>query len=477
MAIALEPIQSERTSESKAFFTKAATVPWKAELDKAADRFHEIGAWVAIVFNAVFSLNDYFVVPDEWFRFFIFRISVSLVTLIALLLWKQFRFPSAYMIFVPYVLICIENAYMWSYMSVEDFRTHTLAYIAIYIGASMLIVWRYFWSILVVVISIIANVVFLSMNSELTLDAIMTNGGILVGSVAVFSVLLLLARYRLTKKEIIARLRLAESNEILNAQKVIIEENHQNITDSIRYAEKIQHSILPRTENIRQHLPESFVLFKPKDIVSGDFYWYARIGEKSVIAAIDCTGHGVPGALMSMLGNSLLTRIVIDLGITEPAKILNELRIGVINSLKKNGSDSANGGMDMALCTIDHANKKLEFAGAFNPLWFIRGGELQSIRADRMPIGRYMHKTNEPFTNHVIDLEAGDTFYIFSDGFQDQFGGPNNRKFGAKSLKSLLLDIHQKPMESQQEILDDTLEKWRGAEEQIDDVVLIGFRC
>lgn len=477
ISLPIDHTHIERLNSSIGEYVTSHQVPWKTELNKAADRFHEIGAWVAIVFNAVFSLNDYFVVPDEWLRFFIFRISVSLTTLVVLLLWKQFRFSSAYMIFVPYVLICIENAYMWSFMSVEDFRTHTLAYMAIYIGASMLIVWRYFWSILIVVVSVVANVVFLSANSSLSLDEILTNGGILVGSVSVFSVLLLLARYRLTKREIIARLKLAESNELLSEQKVIIEDNHRSITDSIRYAEKIQHSILPQTETMRLTLPDSFVFFKPKDIVSGDFYWYAQSGNKTVIAAIDCTGHGVPGALMSMLGNSLLTKIVIDEGITEPAKILNDLRTGVIKSLQKNGSDSANGGMDMALCTIHHDTQKLEYAGAFNPLWFIRNGELESIRADRMPIGRYMHKTSEPFTNHVMDIEPGDTFYIFSDGYQDQFGGPGNRKFGAKQLKALLLEIHQEPMERQKEILDSKLENWRGIEDQIDDVVLIGFRC
>lgn len=471
-------VQAQAKEKSVSIHARSTShkVHWKAELDKAANRFHEIGAWVAIVFNTIFSLNDFFVVPDEWLRFFIFRISVSLCTLAALLLWREFRFSSAFMIFVPYSLICIENAYMWSYMSVEDFRTHTLAYMAIYIGASMLIVWQYQFSILVAAISIVANVVFLTLNSTLTLDEILTNGGILIGSVAVFSILLLLARYRLTKKEIIARLKLARSNEVLNEQKVIIEENHRSITDSIRYAEKIQHSILPQQDTMRQTLPDSFVFFKPKDIVSGDFYWYANHDSKTIISAIDCTGHGVPGALMSMLGNSLLSKIVIDQGISEPAEILNHLRYGVISSLQKNGTESANGGMDMALCTIDHAHKKLEYAGAFNPLWFIRDGELKSIRANRMPIGRYAHKTTEPFTNHVMDIEPGDTFYIFSDGFQDQFGGPRNRKFGAKQMKELLLDIHQQSMESQRDVLNETIETWRGEEEQIDDVVLIGFR-
>ncbi len=462
-------IQLPGISESK-------NLKWKEELNKAADRYHEIGAWVAVVFNLVFSLNDYFVIPEEWFRFFVFRAGVSAATLVALLTWRRYRFPSAYMIFVPYVLICIENAYMWSYMEVADFQTHTLAYMAIYIGAAMLIVWQYYFSVAVVTISILANIIFLKANSQLTLNEIMTNGGILVGSVACFSVLLIQTRYRLNKREIIARLQLAESKRILQQQKEIIEENHRDITDSIRYAEKIQHSMLPDPGLLTEMVSESFVFFKPRDIVSGDFYWFHNSGKHVTIATVDCTGHGVPGALMSMLGHSLLSRAVVDNHETDPARILDFMRHGVIQSLKPNGTDAAAGGMDMSICVINRETSVLSFAGAFNQLVMVRNTEATQISADRMPVGAYQGKDHEPFKTQRVNIEPNDRFYMFSDGITDQFGGPKNRKFGPKQLREFLSQIHHYPMHRQSEMIKHQFNNWKGNEEQIDDIVMIGFR-
>jgi len=340
----------------------------------------------------------------------------------------------------------------------------------------MIIIWRMWFTLVVVAISIFANIVFLSLNSELSLSDILTNGALLVGSVCIFSIVLLTTRYNLTKKELIARLELIESKNTLENQKVIIEENHRDITDSIRYAEKIQHSMLPAMSDIRQHLPHSFVLFESKDIVSGDFYWFSHLNGKSIIAAVDCTGHGVPGALMSMLGNTMLNRIVNELEITEPAIILNELRTAVINSMKKNGTDQANGGMDMALCTIDHATGEIQFAGAFNPLYLVRNGDLIQYNANRMPIGRYEGFEVNPFEQCTVKAQPGDWFYIFSDGYFDQFGGPANRKLGSKRFKELLIDVSTYSADAQKEKLTYHHNKWKGTQPQIDDMVVIGFQ-
>lgn len=449
---------------------------WESELLKAATKNHVIGSWVAIIFNTLFAINDFFVMPDEWVRFLIFRVAVSAITFIGLILWKRYQFSNEWIVFIPFSLICIENAYIWSYMDVANFRVHALAYMAIYIGSSMIIIWRIWFTLVVVAISILANIFFLCLNSELTLSEILTNGALLVGSVCIFSIVLLTTRYNLTKKELIARLNLIESNKTLEKQKVIIEENHRDITDSIRYAEKIQHSMLPSLNEIQKYLPQSFVLFESKDIVSGDFYWFSHINGKSIIAAVDCTGHGVPGALMSMLGNSMLNRIVNELGITEPAKILNELRTAVINSMKKNGTDQANGGMDMALCTIDHASENVHFAGAFNPLYQVRNGELVQHNANRMPIGRYEGFEVNSFEQSTVKAEPGDWFYIFSDGYFDQFGGPANKKLGSKKFKEILTECAVLKADKQQEKLVDFHEKWKDGQPQIDDMVVIGFK-
>ncbi|MBN4051177.1 tetratricopeptide repeat protein [bacterium AH-315-M05] len=276
-----------------------------------------------------------------------------------------------------------------------------------------------------------------------------------------------------------------KANVLLAAQKQVIETKNKDITDSIRYAERIQAAILPTDEQIKELLPDSFVLFKPKDIVSGDFYWVAALdsqesppagGRGVLIAACDCTGHGVPGAFMSMMINSLLNEVVNDLGITKPNEILYEVRKGIINSLKQKGeSGDQKDGMDAALCSIDFENMKLEYAGANNPLYLIRKGELQQIRADKQPVGFHMGEQT-PFTNHEIQLKKGDTIYIFSDGYQDQFGGSRGKKYMSKRFRQLFIDVQTMNMDEQKEHLDKTIEEWKGDREQVDDILVIGVR-
>ncbi|HIO73054.1 MAG TPA: hypothetical protein EYN38_08140 [Flavobacteriales bacterium] len=268
------------------------------------------------------------------------------------------------------------------------------------------------------------------------------------------------------------------------AQKEVIEEKNKDITDSINYAQKIQEAILPSHEDITKHLPENFILFKPKDIVSGDFYWFSERDGKALIIAADCTGHGVPGAFMSMIGNSLLNEIVNEKGATQPAEILQKLKEGVIKSLSQTGeAGTQKDGMDIALCAFDMANLKLEFSGAYNPLFRIRNGELEETRSDRMPIGVYSDDGGKVFTNYPMDMEKGDMYYFFTDGFVDQFGGPKGKKFMGKRFKALLMELHQLPMNEQSRKLDEVIEDWKAhvmgdgnTYEQMDDILIIGVR-
>jgi serine phosphatase RsbU (regulator of sigma subunit) len=222
-------------------------------------------------------------------------------------------------------------------------------------------------------------------------------------------------------------------------------------------------------------LSEHFVLFLPKDIVSGDFYWSVVKGDKIVILAADCTGHGVPGAFMSMLGISFLNEIVNAHALDNAGTVLNELRDHVKITLAQSGdSVHARDGMDIALCIIDQKQMKLQFAGAYNPLYMIRKNELTEIKGDKMPIGWYELTTG--FTNNVINLNKGDCFYLFSDGFIDQFGGVLEKKFLSKPFKKLLLKIHPQPLSKQKDMLFKTFEDWKGKLQQVDDVLIIGFR-
>lgn len=258
-------------------------------------------------------------------------------------------------------------------------------------------------------------------------------------------------------------------------QKEVIEEKNKHITDSIKYAKRIQEAIIPGEDIVKGMLKNSFVLYKPKDIVSGDFYWIERKGNKILFAVVDCTGHGVPGAFMSIIGFNGLNQIVNEFGHIRPAEILTRLNKTISYTLRQRVEDSViRDGMDMAICSIDLDSNKLEFAGAFNPLFIIRNNEVLEIKGDKQPIGNFLGQEDYEFTNKEIDLLPNDKLYLFSDGYADQFGGPNGKKLKYNYFRQLLLDNHAKPMEEQKVSIDDFFEKWRHGFEQIDDVCIIG---
>lgn len=257
-----------------------------------------------------------------------------------------------------------------------------------------------------------------------------------------------------------------------------IAEQKQEITDSINYAKRIQEAILPLNDEIKQHISEYFVLFMPKDIVSGDFYWFYHIGDESVFVCADCTGHGVPGAFMSMVGSDKLNRAVIEEKNTDPAKILSHLNRGIKMALKQNEDDveATRDGMDASIVSLDLKNRKLRFAGAHRPLFMIRNGELTETKATKVAVGGFT-PDNQEFELNNFDLEKDDCFYMTSDGYPDQFGGERGKKFKLKAFKDLLIDIHQLPMANQKEILTETIQSWMGSEyEQIDDICVIGIK-
>jgi two-component system, sensor histidine kinase LadS len=269
-----------------------------------------------------------------------------------------------------------------------------------------------------------------------------------------------------------------ERTKEINLQKEVIEQKNKDITDSINYAKGIQQATLTDTAEFFEIFPDAFVIFRPKDIVSGDFYWFARLNDTFLIAAADCTGHGVPGALMSMIGNSFLNEIVNEKKISVPSEILFELRERVIRILNQQRNEiEKNDGMDISLVSIDLKKNMLQFAGAYNPLWIIRGGEFSEIKGSKFPIGKFQGKENENFANHELKLEKGDCVYLFSDGYADQFGGTQGKKFKYQQLKNLLLSISGKSMSEQKDLLNLTLDNWKGVTEQVDDILFIGFKA
>jgi ligand-binding sensor domain-containing protein/serine phosphatase RsbU (regulator of sigma subunit) len=273
---------------------------------------------------------------------------------------------------------------------------------------------------------------------------------------------------------------LAKQRDEISHQKRLVEKRNDNITNSINYAKRIQEAILPPMDEIKAFLPEFFIYFEPKDIVSGDFYWIStphhREG-KMVVAAVDCTGHGVPGAFMSMIGNDLLNEIVNLREIVEPDRILQELHFSINKTLKQQDTFNRDG-MDLVLCVIDKNQKTVEFAGAKNALYYIQKGELHEIKGDKMPIGGY-YKELEPsrkFTKHIIPIDQPTHFYMLSDGFQDQYGEHSHKKFSRQQIRKVLLEIHQNSLDEQKQILADTIRNWMGNEDQIDDILVFGFK-
>lgn len=271
---------------------------------------------------------------------------------------------------------------------------------------------------------------------------------------------------------------LADRNKELKEAYIAIDEQKSHIEDSIRYAKRIQTAILPAPEIVKKNLAEHFIFYRPKDIVSGDFYWIDQKEDKVMIAAVDCTGHGVPGAFMSIVGYNQLSFAVNVKKARTASSIMNALNAGVTETLKEDSKaiSSIKDGMDMAMIVLDRKRMELDFCGAINPLILIRDNELLQFKGNRFPVGAYEGVVPQVFTSEIIPLKKGDCIYLFSDGYADQFGGEKGKKFMSRRMKSLLLEMHSEPMQKQNQILLDTFMDWKGEHEQVDDILVIGLR-
>lgn len=321
----------------------------------------------------------------------------------------------------------------------------------------------------------------LAANDRMT--AVLTNSTLSSSHFIFFTSLLILIVFLLvmsqTRTLIKTRRLLTEKEQalkLIELQKFELELKDKNITDSLIYAQRIQEALLPSESYFRKHFTDSFILFKPKNIVSGDFYWIGEKSEKVFVVAADCTGHGVPGALMSMIGLKIIEKTINEDNIEIPSRILEVMNKGLEKtfSREKNIGTIIRDGMDIGLCVIDRKRKKLEYAGAFLPLYLIREGNLVEILADKIIIG--MNPEGLSYKDNEIDLHDDDIFYIFSDGYVDQFGGSENKKFMYRRFRYLLMTIHNFPVNDQKAILEENIRTWMANNEQVDDMMIIGFR-
>ena len=285
-----------------------------------------------------------------------------------------------------------------------------------------------------------------------------------------------------------------ELERLVEERTAELRQKEQEITDSIRYALRIQLSIIPTNNHVKSLLPKSMIYYRPKDIVSGDFYWVDEFDDSVLFAAVDCTGHGVPGAMMSVIGLKLLNQAVQDKRLSVPADILQYLDAGVNSTLRQSYDPSAvKDGMDLAVCNLCYKTLTLQYAGAFNSMCLVRkniantykitstrelffGLDMLEIKSDKSPIGSNINDVADVFTNHTLQLQKDDCIYIYTDGFADQFGGPKGKKFKYNQLKEVLVLNAHLPIEEQSDCLDKTFKDWKGKQEQVDDVLVIGIK-
>ena len=456
----------------------------KAEVEAAflqsTRPFQVVTAWVGLGLNLVWCIGDYFLLPEQAFSFLMIRMGVSGTTAF-LLLTQPFKTHSIQPILLVLASgISIQNAYMWSVMDAVHFQQHAFAYMVLFVGVGMLVYWNFIFSLGLFAATLISNAVFYALNSSLLLNEFVIKGGLLVFTVAVFSVFLVRTRYRLAINEIRSRLELSKSKKIIEDERNVILFQKKEMTDSITYALRIQSAYLPTQASFFQLFKSAFIVFKPKDIVSGDFFWFYNLPETKSTSAIkwcavaDCTGHGVPGALMSVICCNALNEVLINKKIYETDQILNHTRNLIKQNLKSSGEPGPQDGMDIALIKINTTTRELWYSGAYNPIWIVQDSTLTECKAQKQPVGESPREV--PFEVEYRQLNEGAVVYLFSDGFADQFGGPQGKKFKYKALQNLLLSNALKPMAEQGQQLERALESWKGTHEQVDDITLIGIQ-
>jgi serine phosphatase RsbU (regulator of sigma subunit) len=450
----------------------------KAEFNRSTEKAHVIACWIGVALNLLWFASDYFVLPDHWIQFLLFRVSVSTISFLLLVLKNKLKLSIYFCVFVLVLGISVQNAYMWSVMDVEHLQQHAFAYIALFIGVGMLVLWEVRLSVILLIVTIVSNIFFYVLNSPLTVDEFLTHGGFLTFTVAIFCVFLIRTRYRLTYKEIKSRMELAKSKQMIEAEHTVVLEQKKEILDSINYAKRIQLAVLPNEETIQRNIPLYFIYYRPKAIVSGDFYWFHAIDMDSYIYVnADCTGHGVPGAFMTVIASNLLNQTVIDNKIYQPSLILQEVDRLLSMTLKQDSERFHNvqDGMDLTLVKVNKAKREVVITSAKRPVVYIRNKQFLEIKANKFSIGG-MRTETKVFEEVKIECQQDDMMYLFTDGYHDQFGGPKGKKYSSKKLKEKFMEIHMKGISEQKAELDAAMRSWKGDLEQIDDICVTGIR-
>jgi len=448
------------------------------EMEVKASKYAMVMAWAGIFIYPFWGVLDYFFADKLWLHFFASRIFESLIILFLIILnkKKKIKIKSSFLYYVIFLGMSLQIAIMCNFVSDKSLLTYFLGFAALYIACNLLVLWHPKHSLIILLVTLFVYFTFYIIFHNTKIRSVIEDGGLLFITVAMAATLLSRQRYFMTIREIKAQM----------IEKISREETakaYEKLTDSIRYAQRIQEAILPANQQLNSILKEYFVVYIPKETVSGDFYWISDFllfekSKKIVVAAVDCTGHGVPGAFMSMIGSTYLNLVVNIKGITQPNEILETLDKYIRITLKQDQkSNKIQDGMDIALTTIDWENKKILFAGAHNPLIIIKNNEIIEFKGTLRSIGGHASSATKNFDLNEISFANEElTFYMFSDGYADQIGGEKRRKFMKSRLKELLLTISKQSMQNQFQLIRENFFSWMNKESQIDDILVIGIK-
>ncbi len=442
------------------------------ELSKLTQANHDLVIRVVSVLNILFAVSDYLTAPHFWVSFLVIRLIITSIFFSVYYFQEQLSIHPKWTLYIAYLGCIIENSYMYNVLDAPTLQKFTFAFITTFIGAGLFAIWNLRLSILAVIFSVILNAILFVLLSPLSLDEFLSNGAFLTLMVAICSIIPIHTRMSALVKEITYRFQLAAASNV-------IADKNKNILDSIAYAKRIQDAMLPNEKDWKSLDQDCFVFYQPKDIVSGDFYWLHHQekdnGSVLHVAVGDCTGHGVPGALMSILGMSSIQEIYAQDGTYYPNQILDQLRKKITFNLKQTGEfGEQKDGMDLGLIHYFPEEKKLEFAGANTAVWIVRDHGLMVLKGDRMPIG-IQYGPEQTFTLQSLQLQPGDWIYLFTDGFVDQPGGEFGKKYLSKNFKSFLLSIHHLPAQEQKKSVEEEFQIWKKESEQMDDVLVFGL--
>lgn len=448
---------------------------WHVKKTQQATLYNRIGLWIALVLYPIWSVLDVLIAPEELFSSFMYtRFVCGAVMLVFALAHLKFKFNPIWLAYPVVLTIGTDIAYMCNQVSSDLIMPYMMQYCTLFVCSGMLHIWSIRHSIIVVAITLFMMIFFKETSLTHTYGDLLSNGGLIVTTVLIVYVFLIATRTNLMKKAFLANFNLEKALKVVNDKNEIIVKKNEQISDSINYGLRIQQAILPSKTDLESFLGEHLLFYKPRNVVSGDFYWHAEKDNRRYFAVGDCTGHGVPGAFMSIIGASILNQTLHETASIKPEEIIGTLRFKLMKLLKQDSSTNSDG-MEIGLLCFDCDEEKITFAGSRINLYQVKSnGDIIEHTADKQPIGGYGYKNFKGYTSQKITPEIDDVLFLTSDGLQDQYSA-DNKKFGKKRLRDLFCSLAKNNPIAAKDLLENNYSDWKGDSPQIDDIIVAGI--